>query len=95
MDKHQRAAAFGGSDGHAYSVALHVDDEPDEAGRYGAAILFVRWSSGGDRPVGHVETDYLAWGRTPDDAEQRLRAISLFDVKEALEAAIAAQPGEW
>jgi hypothetical protein len=95
MEKHQRAAAFGGSDGHAYSVALHVDDEPDEAGRFGAAILFVRWSSGGDRPVGHVETDYLAWGRTPDEAEQRLRALSLFDVKAALDAAIAAQPGEW
>ena len=95
MDLHQRAAAFGGSDGHAYSVALHVDDEPDAAGRYGAAILFVRWSSGGDRPVGHVETDYLAWGHTPDEAEQRLRAISLFDVKDALDVAIAAQPGEW
>jgi hypothetical protein len=95
MEKHQRAAAFGGSDGHAYSVALHVDDEPDEAGRFGAAILFVRWSAGGDRPVGHVETDYLAWGRTPDEAEQRLRALSLFDVKAALDAAIAAQPGEW
>jgi hypothetical protein len=95
MEKHQRAAAFGGSDGHAYSVALHVDDEPDEAGRFGAAILFVRWSAGGDRPVGHVDTDYLAWGRTPDEAEQRLRALSLFDVKAALDAAIAAQPGEW
>jgi hypothetical protein len=95
MEKHQRAAAFGGSDGHAYSVALHVDDEPDEAGRFGAAILFVRWSAGGVRPVGHVETDYLAWGRTPDEAEQRLRALSLFDVKAALDAAIAAQPGEW
>ncbi|HKV73870.1 MAG TPA: hypothetical protein VJN95_05090 [Gemmatimonadales bacterium] len=95
MDLHQRAAAFGGSDGHAYSVALHVDEEPDESGRYGAALLFIRWAPGGDRPTGHVETADLAWGRTPDEAEQRIRAISLYDVKEALDAAIAAQPGEW
>jgi len=95
MDLHQRAAAFGGSDGHAYSVALHVDDELHSNGKYGAAILFVRWSDTGDRPVGHVETDYLAWGASPDEAEQRIRALSLYDVKEALDAAIAAQPGEW
>lgn len=95
MDLHQRAAAFGGSDGHAYSVALHVDDEVDSNGKYGAAILFVRWSESGDRPVGHVETDYLAWGASPDEAEQRIRALSLYDVKEALDAAIAAQPEEW
>ncbi len=95
MDLHQRAAAFGGSDGQAYSVALHVDDEPAANGKFGAALLFVRWSDTGDRPIGHVETDYLAWGGSPDEAEQRIRAISLFDVKEALDAAIAAQPGEW
>ena len=60
--KHERAAAFGGSDGQAYSVGLYVDEEPDERGRYGAALLFVRWSPAGDRPVGHVETEHLAWG---------------------------------
>ena len=64
MAKHERAAAFGGSDGQAYSVAIYVDDEPDVRGLYGAALLFVRWSPGGDRPVGHVETEPLAWGRT-------------------------------
>ena len=30
MAQHGRAAAFGGSDGHAYSVGLYVDDEPDQ-----------------------------------------------------------------
>ena len=29
MAKHDRAAAFGGSDGQAYSVAIYVDEEPD------------------------------------------------------------------
>jgi hypothetical protein len=95
MLKHDRAAAFGGNDGQPYSVAIWVDDEADEQGRYGAALVFVRWSPSGDQPVGHVETDYLAWGSFPDEAEERVKALSLFDVKAALDEAIAARPEEW
>ena len=95
MAKHDRAAAFGGSDGQAYSVAVYVDAEPDLRGLYGAALLFVRWSPGGDRPVGHVETETLAWGRTEEEAAERLKALSLYDVKAALDEAIARAPAEW
>ena len=95
MEKHDRAAAFGGSDGHAYSVAVYVDEEPDARGLYGAALLFVRWSSGGDRPTGHLESGTLAWGRTAEEAQTRLAALSLYDVKAALEEAIASAPGCW
>ena len=95
MRKHERAAAFGGSDGQAYSVAIYVDEEPDLRGLYGAALLFVRWSESGDRPVGHVESETLVWGRTPDEAESRLESLSLYDVKAALDEAIARAPGAW
>jgi hypothetical protein len=95
MEKHDRAAAFGGSDGQAYSVAIYVEDEPDLRGLYGAALLFVRWSSAGDRPPGHLETETLAWGQTPEEAGDRLKALSLFDVKAALDEAIAHAPAEW
>lgn len=95
MKRHERASAFGGSDGQAYSVDIWVDDEPDENGRYGAALLFVRWNAGGDAPAGHVESGPLAWGRTPAEAEERLKGFSLFDVKVELDAAISKQPGEW
>jgi hypothetical protein len=95
MAQHGRAAAFGGSDGHAYSVGLYVDDAPDAKGRYGAALLFVRWDAAGAAPAGHVETEFLAWGRTPLEAEERLKALSLYDVKAALDEAIARSPGEW
>jgi hypothetical protein len=95
MAKHERAAAFGGSDGQAYSVAIYVDEEPDVRGLYGAALLFVRWSAGGDRPVGHVETEALAWGRTAIEAEERLKALSLYDVKAALDESIARAPADW
>lgn len=95
MAKHDRAAAFSGSDGQPYSVAIYLEDEPDERGRYGASLLFVRWSSAGDRPVGHVETEVLAWGASPADAEERVKGLSLYDVKAALDEAIARAPGEW
>ena len=72
-----------------------MEDEPDEKGLFGAALLFVRWSAGGDRPVGHVETPALVWGRTRELAEERLRAFSLYDVKAALDEAIAARPEDW
>jgi hypothetical protein len=95
MRKHDRAAAFGGSDGQAYSVAIYVEEEPDLRGLYGAALLFVRWSPSGDRPVGHLESETLAWGRTPEEAGSRLEGLSLYDVKAALDDAIAGAPGAW
>ena len=90
MALHDRAAAFTGSDGHAYSVAMWVDEEADERGRYGGALLFVRWNPSGDAPAGHHETPDVVWGRTPGEAEQRLGALSLYDVKAMLDEAIAA-----
>jgi hypothetical protein len=95
MQKHDRAAAFSGSDGQAYSVAIYVEEEPDVRGLYGAALLFVRWSSGGDRPLGHLESETLAWGRTPAEAESRIAALSLYDVKAALDEAINRAPEPW
>ncbi|HEX9165286.1 MAG TPA: hypothetical protein VF862_05215 [Gemmatimonadales bacterium] len=95
MDRHDRAAAFTGSDGQPYSVGILSDDDPDPRGLYGAALLFVRWDRAGDRPVGHVETGYLAWGATVAEAEARVRALSLYDVKAALDEAIATRPDAW
>jgi len=71
-------------------VATFVDDAPDASGRYGAALLFVRWSPAGDRPVGHLETEYLAWGATPAAALAPLLALSLGDVKQHLDRLIDA-----
>ncbi|HUL49743.1 MAG TPA: hypothetical protein VLT79_07020 [Gemmatimonadales bacterium] len=86
---HERAPAFGGSDGQSYSVAPFVDDVPDAQGRFGAALLFVRWSPSGDRPVGHLETEYLAYGETPDRALAPVLALSLQELKTHLDRLIA------
>lgn len=90
MATHERAAAFTGSDGLPYSVGLWIDDEPDDRGRFGGALLFVRWTGAGDTTDGHHESDYLVWGRTPDEARERLGALSLYDVKALLDELIAA-----
>ena len=86
---HERAPAFGGADGRSYSVATFVDDTPDAQGRYGAALLFVCWSDAGDRPVGHLETDYLAFGATSAGALEPLLRLTLQDVKAHLDDCIA------
>jgi hypothetical protein len=68
-----------------------VDDDSDTAGRFGAALLFIRWSTGGDRAVGHLETDYLAFGPTADAAQAPLLALTLHEVKAHLDRCIARQ----
>jgi len=90
---HERAPAFGGRDGQAYSVATFVDESPDAAGRYGAALLFIRWSDAGDRPVGHLETDYLAFGHTPASALGPVLDLPLREIKDLLDRCIAAAEG--
>jgi hypothetical protein len=69
-------------------VGTFVDEMPDPDGRYGAALLFVRWSDAGDRPVAHLETDYLAWGTTPAEALAPLSALTLAEVKVHLDRCI-------
>jgi hypothetical protein len=86
---HARPPAFTGADGRAYSVSPLVDDDPDADGRYGAALLFVRWNPGGDRPDGHLETGYLAAGPSPETALAPLLAMPLRNVKQHLDECIA------
>ena len=88
---HARPPAFGGEDGRAYSVSAFVDDEPDALGRYGAALLFIQWAEGTGRPAGHLETDYLALGRTPAEAVAPLLALTLAEVKAHLDRCIEAR----
>jgi hypothetical protein len=87
QEVHGRPPAFGAADGGAYSVATFADDTP-ENGRYGAALLFVRWGDG-DRPMGHLETEYLAFGATPAEALAPVLALTLEQVKAHLDQCVA------
>jgi len=51
-------------------------------------LLFVRWG-GGEKPVGHLETDYLAFGATADDALAPVLALTLEEVKAHLDRCVA------
>ena len=84
---HGRPPAFGAADGQAYSVDTFADDLGEPA-RYGAALLFVRWGEG-ERPVGHLETDYLAFGATADEALAPVLALTLEEVKAHLDRCVA------
>ena len=91
---HQRPPAFGGPDGRAYSVGVLVDDAPDAQGRYGAGVLFVRWTAAGDAPDGHVETEWLVFGASPAEAKRALHALTLHDLKDRLDRAVRVRQEE-
>ena len=89
---HGRAPAFEGSDGRPYSVGVFSDDDPDPEGRYGASLLFIRWSPD-NAPDGHLESDYLARAVDPAAAEAAVGQLKLLEVKTILDHLIATSRG--
>ncbi len=85
---HGRPPGFEGSDGRPYSVAVFSDDDPGPDGRYGAALIFIRWSPS-NAPEGHLESDYLAFSEDPAAAEAEVGLLPLADVKRILDTLIA------
>jgi hypothetical protein len=91
MAVHGRPAAFEGSDGMSYSVAIEVD-RVGGAEPFAAYLLFIRWRRLGPQGVeGHLESDYLARGRTAEEAGAALGRLKLSQVKELLDQLIAAR----
>ena len=97
LAQHDRPPAFAGSDAKPYSVDVLVDDEPDANGEVGGRVLFVRWSDDGARPVGHVESPDVARASAPAEVRDAVLSLSLYRLKELLDAAIAAEAArpEW
>lgn len=91
MAVHARPAAFQGSDGVSYSVAIEVDRTGDTERPFGAFILFVKWRRLGTQGVeGHLESPFLAYGATADEARSALGAMALGDVKAILDDLVRA-----
>ena len=83
---HARPAAFEGSDGMSYSVEIVVDDTAIAGRPFGAYLLFLRWRRIGSQGIeGHLETDYLAYGATEDDARMAIGKLTLSAVKQMLD----------
>jgi hypothetical protein len=89
---HGRPPGFTGSDGLPYSVGVFSDDDRGPDGRFGAALLFIRWSAS-NAPDGHLESEYLAFSDTATAAEAEVGRLSLHDVKRILDALIASHRG--
>lgn len=91
---HGRAAAFEGSDGEPYTVA--VDTENTAVGRdpWAAYLVFLRWSRTGSAVMGHLESEDLARGASETEARSVLEALPLSRVKELLDATIARKADE-
>ena len=86
MAVHARPAAFQGSDGISYSVAIETDRTGEAERPFGAYFLFVRWRRlGGQGVEGHLETPFLAFGDSPGAARDALGTMALERVKAILD----------
>ena len=86
---HARPAAFEGSDGMSYSVEIVVDDTGIAGRPFGAYLLFLRWRRIGAQGIeGHLETDYLAYGTSEDEARAAIGELTLSAVKRMLDELI-------
>ena len=88
MAVHDRPAAFEGSDGASYSVEIVADESGEKEKPFAAYLLFVRWGHGDPVASGHLETEFLSFAATEDEARRAVGALSLNDVKARLDALI-------
>jgi hypothetical protein len=88
MAVHDRPAAFEGSDGASYSVEIVTDTSGEKERPFAAYLLFVRWGHGDPVASGHLETEFLAFATTEDDARKMVGAMLLNDVKLRLDQLI-------
>ena len=94
MAVHARPAAFEGSDGASYSVEIVTDTSGDKARPFAAYLLFVRWRQGDPVASGHLETEFLAFADTEEDARKLVGAMMLNEVKARLDDLIKAKRAE-
>jgi hypothetical protein len=91
---HGRAPAFEGADGEPYTAAIEVDRPEEDAGRWTAYLIFLRWAQTGSTIMGHLETGDLAEGGTEEEARAALEALPLTSVREILDQEIARRAAE-
>jgi hypothetical protein len=88
MAVHDRPAAFEGSDGASYSVEIVADSTGERNRPFAAYLLFVHWRQGDPVASGHLETEFIAYGNTEDEARALVGALSLSEVRSRLDALI-------
>ena len=92
---HSRPAALEGRDGFSYSIEILGDSTDDPVEPFGAYLMFVQWSRLGAQKVeGHVESEFLAWGETIDEAEGLLGVMKLSAAQAELDALLRARDND-
>jgi hypothetical protein len=91
---HNRPPGFAGSDGHPYTVSVEVEKTPNLLAPYSGFLVFPRWADTGLGIIGHVETPMLLQGKSRDEVESALRALTLLRAGSLLEEAIRSQHEE-
>lgn len=88
---HARPAALDAPDGFPYSIARMADPlHDDPRGAWGAYLMFLRWRRIGEEGVeGHVETEYVEFAASRDDALERLGAWPLARALDVLSGMLA------
>jgi hypothetical protein len=94
MAVHDRPAAFEGSDGASYSVEIVSDTSGERQRPFAAYLLFVRWGQGDPVASGHLETEFVAFAATEEEARKMVGAMSLNEVKMKLDGLIKARRAE-
>jgi hypothetical protein len=90
MAVHGRPAAFEGSDGMSYSVAIESQATGEASRPWGAYFLFMRWRRIGQQGVeGHLESDFLTYSDSAAAAKEALGTLPLTEVRSELERLIA------
>src|SRR6202049_5345915 len=89
-----RPAACEGSAAASYSVEIVRDTSGERQRPFAAYLLFVRWGQGDPVASGHLETEFLAFAATEEEARTMVGALSLNDVKMKLDGLIKARRGE-
>lgn len=90
---HARPPAFEGRDGTSYSVEVMTDTTGDAAQPWAGYLMFVRWQSGDPVAMGHVETGYLAYGQSEDEARAKVGAMQLNEALAELNRALELREG--
>jgi len=85
---HARPPAFEGKDGASYSVEIMTDETGDASQPWAAYLLFVRYGHGDPVASGHVETPYLRFAATEEEARSLVGAMPLNDAVAELNKAI-------
>jgi len=86
---HARPPAFEGKDGASYSVEVMTDETGDSAQPWAGYLLFVKWRQGDPVASGHLETAYLRFAPTEEQARTATGAMTLNEALTELNALIS------